>query len=300
MPLRPSTESAGSAVDAVAQRRFARAAANAELARPLFINQAALRSEGLLPEEVAEGYLAEQYRSIKRPILAKAQAPEAAGGARPQLLMVGGALPGDGKTFTSVNLALSIAMERDFRVLLVDADIAKAHVSRAFGVIKQPGLLDALLDASLDVESLILSTSVPGFSILPVGCPHESATELLASARMIAITSRLIECDPARIVVFDSAPLLLSSETRALVNVVGQIVIVVHAGVTPQSAVREALTLVPPDRLAGLVLNRSTTDGLDYYGYGYGYGYNYKYRRDSSQEGRSADDDRAGPKDRAR
>jgi Mrp family chromosome partitioning ATPase len=119
---------------------------------------------------------------------------------------------------------------------------------------------------------------------------------------MIAITSRLIECDPTRIVVFDSAPLLLSSETRALVNVVGQIVIVVHAGVTPQSAVREALTLVPPDRLAGLVLNRSTTDGLDYYGYGYGYGYgyNYKYRRDSSQEGRSADDDRAGPKDRAR
>ena len=112
MPLRPSAESAGSAVDAVAQRRFARAAANAELARPLFINQAALRSEGLLPEEVAEGYLAEQYRSIKRPILAKAQAPEAPGGARPQLLMVGGALPGDGKTFTSVNLAMSLAMER--------------------------------------------------------------------------------------------------------------------------------------------------------------------------------------------
>src|SRR5690606_20325175 len=99
-------------------------------------------------------------------------------------IMMASALPGDGKTFTSINLALSMSRERDSSVVLVDADVAKPHISRIFGVDKEPGLLDALTDKSDDLESLILPTDVGGLSILPAGGHRDNAAELFASAAM--------------------------------------------------------------------------------------------------------------------
>jgi len=127
------------------------------------------------------------------------------------------------KTFTSINLALSIARERDVSVLIMDADVAKPHISRIFGIDQEPGLLDALADDDLDIESLVLPTDVPGLSMLPAGHHHEAATELLASARMSQLIARLTVRDPRRIVLLDSPPLLLSSESRALVQIAGQV-----------------------------------------------------------------------------
>ena len=232
------------------------------------IDRKALEEAGFFPEVVQARRLADQYRQIKRPLLNQIKERRAQGARDAQLIMMASALPGDGKTFTSVNLALSIARERDVTLLLVDADVAKPHISRLFGVHKEPGLLDALMDDRVDVESLVLPTDVSGLSILPAGHQDDSATELLASSRMWEIVDRLSSADRRRVILFDSPPLLLSSESRALAQVVAQIVMVVRAGGTPQRAVIEALGHLG-EKPVGLILNQSqmaTSDG--YYGYG--------------------------------
>jgi protein-tyrosine kinase len=182
--------------------------------------------------------------------------------------MMASALPGDGKTFTSINLALSMASERDVSVLLVDADIPKPHVSRIFGVEKEPGLIDALLDENIDVESLVLSTDVPGLDILPAGRSHEGAAELIASARMRHVVDRLQARHARRIVLFDSPPLLLSSESRSLVAVCAQVVMVVKSGQTPRQAVLNAISSIDESKPVSLVLNRGAATTDTYYGYG--------------------------------
>jgi Mrp family chromosome partitioning ATPase len=142
-----------------------------------------------------------------------------------------------------------------------------------FGVGDQKGLVDALADKSMDVESLVISTDVPGLSILPAGTPSAGATELLASARMAEITQRLLAADPRRLVLLDSSPLLVTSESRELVKFVGQVLLVVRAGKTPKRAILDAIQLLGEQVAIGLVLNQgrpSLLDGL--YGYGYGYG----------------------------
>jgi len=213
--------------------------ADESAARRIIIDLNALRNSGYLPEEALERRFADHYRQIKRPLIEKALA----GGADMRLIMVTSALPGDGKTFTSINLALSMARERDATVLLIDADAPKARVSEVFGIRAQPGLLDALADQSLDVESLVGRTSVPGLEILPAGRFVEGATELLASARMGQIAARLTGRNPRRLVLLESAPLLVSSEARLLTRLSGQICRVARHGLPPLLAVGECLGL---------------------------------------------------------
>lgn len=190
--------------------------------------------------------------------------------------MVTSSLPGEGKTFSCVNLAFSMAREKDLDVVLIDADIAKQHVSRVFGVADEPGLLNALADDLIDVETLILPTDVRGLSILPAGqCAEDDiATELLASTRMDEVAARIGARSAHRIALFDSPPLLLTNEARVLASLMGQILLVVRAGVTPQQAVLEAISYVDEGKPLGLILNQSHGHAPgSYYGYGaYGYG----------------------------
>jgi exopolysaccharide/PEP-CTERM locus tyrosine autokinase len=239
------------------------------------VDRSALRSLGLIPPEKQERRLANEFRHIKRPLIAAALGKGVEPLLNGHLIMVASALPGDGKTFTSMNLALSMALEKDISVLLVDADVAKPHISTTFGVASEPGLVDALANSQLDIETLVIPTDVPGLSILPAGRANESATELLASERMVHIVKALAQTDARRIVVFDSPPLLLTSESRALADVVGQIVLVVRAGATAKSAVTDALALLGEDRPVGIVLNQAVLGSTEsYYGYNYGYGSN--------------------------
>ena len=210
----------GSALDGQAASRIA-------------LDLRALRSAGYLPEEELERRFADHYRQIKRPLVEKALA----GTPEMRLILISSALPGDGKSFTSINLALSMARERDISVLLVDADGPRAHTSEVLGLRGAPGLLDALADETLDVESLIHGTDVRGLDILPAGRFKENSTELLASARMSQLATRLAAKNPKRLVLFDSAPLLVSSEARVLLRIPGQVVLVVRAGVTPRQAI---------------------------------------------------------------
>lgn len=183
--------------------------------------------------------------------------------------MVTSALPGDGKTFTTINLAFSMAKERDVSVLLIDCDGLKRHISEIFGVLKEPGMMDALIDESLNIESLVLSTNVRGLSILPSGRLIEGTAELYSSNRMRLILNQLITQSPRRVVLIDSPPLLITNEGRVLVKSAGQVALVVRAGKTPQHAVRDAVGMVDKEQAGGIVVNQGHGGfSEDYYGYG--------------------------------
>jgi exopolysaccharide/PEP-CTERM locus tyrosine autokinase len=237
------------------------------------IDTAHLRQAGLMPEPEKDRQFAEHYRQIKRPLLARAASEYEPGRANQRVIMVASALPGDGKSFTSFNLAMSMARERDQSVLLIDGDVANPVLSGALGVSNWHGLMEALQDGSLDAADLILPTSVRGLSLLPAGKPDEGATELLASRRMVEIVATLLGSDPKRIILIDSPPLLISTEARALLAVVGQVVLVVRSAVTPRQAMLDALALVGAEKCTGLVLNDSNArSSAGSYGYGdYGY-----------------------------
>jgi protein-tyrosine kinase len=236
-------------------------------AQPIILDNAALRACGYFPEPDKDRQFADEYRRIKRPLIDKALSGTAVGESR--VIMVTSALPGDGKTFTSINLALSMALERDISLLLVDADSAKRHISQLFSLDKQPGLLDALVEENLDAEALIVPTSMRGMSILPAGKRVTNAVELLSSNRMRKIVTDLFTRNPRRILLFDSPPLLVTNEGSPLLKIAGQVVLVVRAGQTPRQAVQAALALFDTQQAGGVVLNQipgRSTEG--YYGYG--------------------------------
>jgi protein-tyrosine kinase len=243
--------------------------APAHLAAPtrrISLDLEGLRAAGYLPEPARAQVLADQYRQIKRPLIEKAMADP--GAPQMRLLQIASALQGDGKTFTSINLALSLARERDSSVLLIDADLRNPNTSRILGLENERGLLDALCDEAVDVGSLILQTSVPGLDVLPAGTAADHASEFLASARMSQVTAQI--CTNARyIVLFDSAPMLLSADSPALARLVGQVVLVARAGKTLRHALLDAIGQFDKSKLSGIILNDNKADpGRYQYGYG--------------------------------
>jgi protein-tyrosine kinase len=269
----------------------ATAAPRRELGNPVnrkIVNREALRQAGLLPPEHESRQIELQFRTIKRPLIRRAFSEEAiaAGDHLKRSVMVSSALPGDGKTFTTLNLALSMARERDHGVILVDGDVAKPHMSKLFNASYEQGLLDVLQNPALSVESVLLPTDVNGLTVLPVGRQSEQATELLASARMREVIQNLVELDPNGLVIVDSPPILLTSEARVLASLFGQVVLVVRAGNTPQQAVLDAIALLGEGAQVNLVLNQALHAGEgSYYGYGsrYGYGYGANAEQETNQ-----------------
>ena len=225
--------------------------------RIVCVNTVALRAAGLVPPEHEERRIAQQYSHIKRRLIANASGRGAPRLPKGYLIMLASAVPGEGKTFTAINLALSMSREKDVRVLLADADVIKPHISRQLGVEDAPGLLDVLRDPRLDVESVILPTNVHNLSVLPAGRPSADATELLASARMEQVARALGQHDEQRVVLIDSPPLLHTTESPALAQVAGQVVFVVRAGATAQQVVVDALSHLREHPAVALVLNQS-------------------------------------------
>jgi len=242
--------------------------------RIIKIDQDALRAEGLLPPKHQERLIARQYRQIKRPLLARLRERTAARQRSGHTLVLASAVAGEGKTFMAINLAFSLAREKDLRVVLVDADAPKAHISRLLGVADQMGLLDVLKNPALDVESVILGTNVPNLLVLPAGTRTDDATELYSSERMREVIARLGARDQQRVLLFDSPPLLLTTEAQVLAQVAGEVIVVVRANETPRSVVLEALDHLDKDRPVSLVLNQTLSDGQvdDYPEYGHAAG----------------------------
>lgn len=239
----------------------------------LAIDRRALRDAGFLAPDDYERQLAEEYRRIKRPLLANAFGIGAAKVPYGNLIMIGSALPGEGKTHTCINLALSTAMEKDRTVLLVDGDVAKPTVSTVFGVADRPGLLDVLEEGHAGLHEVLINTDLPRLRLLPAGRPRASATELLASDRMRELCHELSERYPDRVILFDSPPLLATSEAAAIAAAMGQVALVVASGLTPRSAVRHALEHLKPELAVNVILNKQREkSSAGYYGGYYGYG----------------------------
>lgn len=233
------------------------------------LNLQQLQQQGMLTHDGGRSSVAEDFRIIKRPLLRQARASGADAVRHGNLIVVTSAMPGEGKTYCAVNLAMSIAMEMDITVLLVDADVARPSVLKVLGLAPEPGLMDVLLDPQLAMADVILKTNVANLSILPAGRSNKHATELLASRAMSRLLAEIASRYADRIVVFDSPPLLITSEAHALVGQMGQVVMVVEAETTTQHAVKEALRQIEACEHIHLIYNKTKSfPGNDYYGYG--------------------------------
>ncbi len=243
--------------------------------RRVALDLAKLEAAGIVTPSAPRSQVADEFRVIKRPLISNAMGRGAAALRHGNLIMVTSALPGEGKSFSSVNLAMSIAAELDHTVMLVDADVARPSILRMLGLPEAPGLLD-LLEGKAEVSGVLLKTDVDKLTILPSGTPHVRATELLASEAMRGLLDDISKRYPDRIVIFDSPPLLLTTEARVLATQMGQVVMVVQADKTLQADVQQALATIESCPVKLMLLNRMRAEGKGRYGYGYGYGYGRK------------------------
>lgn len=226
----------------------------------------ALAEAGYLVPTAVRSDLALDFRYIKRALLKNAAEQAQQTARRSSLIMVTSALPGEGKTFCSINLAMSIAMEVDTSVLLVDADVVRPSVTERLGIPAEKGLLDVLCDPQLDLADVMLRTNVPKLSVLPAGTPNLRSTELLASGAMEKLLADLATRYSDRVVVFDAPPLLLTAESRVLASRVGQVLIVVDSTKTTAADVEQAFATVESVASVSSILNKSSSTG-DYRGY---------------------------------
>ena len=230
-----------------------------------------LKEKGFLTPDDKTAKIHQEFRLVKRRLL-----DNAFGRLRPvvdngRLIMVTSSLPGEGKTFSSINLAISIAIGGEHPVLLVDADIARPSVSNTLelDIPDEIGLADYLDDPSIPVTELLRPTSLPGLTLLPAGHLKHRPVDLLASGNMARLVEELRTLLPHHVIVFDSPPLLPVTETRSLSALVGQVMLVVAAGETPRSAVNESLLQLENCEAVGLLFNKAPVQpkAPAYYGY---------------------------------
>lgn len=231
-----------------------------EPGEPVSIDRLMLAEKGMIVPGAPVGPLAEEFRLIKRQLLiTRERIAEAGAGPsgvdKARSVLVCSAQPGDGKTFCAINLALSMAAERDIEVLLIDADFAKPDMMNQLGLEDGPGLLDALADGHLDPETLVRPTDVPHLSVLPAGTRTATDTELLASARTKAVLARLLSANPRRVLLFDSPPALAASPAAVLAMLVGQVMMVVRADHTAEGELSAAVGQLDACEHIALVLN---------------------------------------------
>ena len=248
-------------------------------ARPASSNFATINRERLaannfiVPDGPVTG-LAEEFRIVKRQLLLAARGGKGVDAIEHgERILICSAHPNEGKTFCAINLALSMASEKDNRVLLVDADFAKPSILSTLGIESSPGFMDALADPSSDAEKFIIETDVENLSILPAGAQTNQDTEYLAASRTATIIEQLTRNDPSRIIIFDSPPALAASPASVLALHVGQTLMVVRADETTDSALRDALGLLSGCDHVQLLLNRTKFSPTgrkfgNYYGYG--------------------------------
>ena len=249
----------------------------------LIIDLDRLRQQNMTTPDGERTPVSESFRRIKRHILANVANPEAPPGTN--LVMITSSMPKEGKTFCTVNLAISLAMEMDRRVLLVDADVLRPSVLAALGIKSvEKGLMDVLLDG-LSLSDVLCNTSIEKLSLLSSGRRHSHASELLASDAMRDLLKEMAERYSDRIIIFDSPPLLATTESSVLAGLMGQVLVVVEAGQTTEATLKEALGRIHSNNVMGVVLNKGGAPGSGIYG-GYGYGYGYGYGEGDGGDGR--------------
>ncbi|HCF16739.1 MAG TPA: chromosome partitioning protein ParA, partial [Rhodospirillum rubrum] len=224
---------------------------------PVTIDFAALEKRGFLTPNSPRARITDEFRLIKRQLLERAFTADPKD--HMNAVMVSSSMPGEGKTFVTINLAMSLAKEIDLHVLVVDADLSRPGLSPTLGMKALPGLSDLLSDPSLDIADVLRPTNIPTLGIIPSGQPHRMGPELLASQRALSVISELAERYPDRLILIDTAPFLVSSEGMALKLQVGQILLVVEAERTTEQEVRATLDMIGDHEGVSVVLNATRT-----------------------------------------
>lgn len=214
----------------------------------------------------------EEYREIKRKLLANAFGSLSKTLHNPNIIMVTSSRPSEGKTFTATNLAMSIASEQDKTVLLVDADVLRPNVLNTLGLERRKGLMEYLTGDVDNISDVLYPTNIDKLKIIPAGKSHHLSTELLASQKMHETVDEFANRYPDRIIIFDTPPLIGINESAILANFAGQAVVVVEEGKAKMGDIRMSVERLNPEMAIGFVVNKSVhndTDGSGYYGYYY-------------------------------
>ena len=230
----------------------------------------AMRAAGMLPQAQGELALRNQFRRLKWPLRDAMRERAQAGQWNSNLIMIASAVPGEGKTFTSLNLAMSLAREQDCRVVLVDADVAKGHLTGMMGLAERPGLLELLANPALQLKDVLVNTDVERLMVLPAHKYRSNAPELFASKRMEQVMAELASMSPDQVVIFDSSPVLSTNEAQVLGRLMSQILMVVRADHTDRNAVLDAIELLERPKLSFILNQCQVVLGDDYYNSSYG------------------------------
>jgi protein-tyrosine kinase len=197
-------------------------------------------------------------------------------------IMVTSAVQGEGKSFVSANLAIGIAYDLHLHSLLVDCDLRKPSLGPLFGITDGNGIANYLMGSG-EVADILVKTGLEKLSLIPGGTPPANPSEIIGSNRMVALVEELKTRYDDRFIVFDSTPLLATSDSGVLAKLVDGVILVVRANSTPRETITQALTFLEKDKILGVVLNCVTfkAPGLfrryfgapGYYAYNqYGYG----------------------------
>ena len=217
------------------------------------INRDVLAANGFIVPGAPMTALAEEFRLLKHQLLSDIEAAKRQSDEKRRAVLVCSAQPKAGKTFSAINLALSLAGEKELEVLLVEADFLKPDALALLGIPGGPGFVDALLDPDVDPETLVIRTDVPGLSVLPAGAKTNNVPELLASDRCREVLAKLAG-NQRRIILFDSPPVLMASHATVLAGLVGRALVVVRADQTTEADLREAIGLLQGCEIS-LILN---------------------------------------------
>jgi len=242
-----------------------------QYSKQIDIDLSRLAAMGMVTPEAPHSPIANEFRVVKRPLLANAQGKTATPVRNGNIIMMTSAVSGEGKSFSALNLAMSIAMELDSTVLLIDADVANPTLLKVLGLPPAKGLMDVLTDETVGMADVILRTNVEKLSILPAGTQHPRATEVLASDTMTQLVAELATRYPDRVIIFDSPPLLPTTESRVLATHMGQVVVVVESDMTTHTSLKQALAHLESCPVVMTMLNKAVrSEVAQHYGY-YGY-----------------------------
>ncbi len=172
-----------------------------------------------------------------------------------------------GKTLTSVNLAISVAMKHESTVVLVDADLRRPSVHKCFGIEVEYGLLDYLEDG-IPLERIMINPGIDGFVVIPShNHGHTESSERLSSTRMERLVRELTERYPERLVLFDLPPILVGDDVEAFSPYLDAFLLVVEDGKTDIAEYAKTIEILEHEDVLGTVLNKSeeTGHGYDYY-----------------------------------
>lgn len=230
-----------------------------------------LEEKGFVSTNARRQLINEEFRAIKRKVLGNAFGALSKSLKNSNIIMVTSTNPGEGKTFTAINLALSIALEKDKTVLLVDADVLRPNVMRTLDMENREGLMEYLLGEKSDISEIMCKTNLENLRIIPAGKSHHLSTELLASEKMYDAVAEFANRYPDRVVIVDTPPLHGINETAILANLAGQAIVVVEEGKTKLADIQKAVSQLHPEMAIGFVVNKAQKVNDDEHGYGYYY-----------------------------